>query len=377
MHPCSRSHHRRYLAILLRIDLLFQIFHLLGFVPSYLFIERVDVMDKKRSRVLPNAKLSFRIVKRGKYFSIAAPGYDKKRGLLRFEEPYLQGPVPSAAKPVPLCRWNRPCQFYNRDDASSPFRGEMKLNSKDTPFLLRQKGEKSVNGEGNIFPLDQEIKSIGDQYWVFRAEEVSYMSFHTPRILLLELGTTNDVVLLLNYLINVRGRGSFGASRRQIGGRGRGRDRKFGVHKFADELDNELEDYPFISSQARLTCGFFYLDIYYPLPLLQQWMEMTEAVHDSPSGCPSPPHPPALSSSTSPPTPPDLEHGFVSHGSDLNSGRSNKKILFSSSRRSGSSLPPVAEEFPGDRPDPNYKRSKTGLEDLKSGKSGLEDLKTV
>ncbi|GJX08966.1 homeodomain-like protein [Tanacetum coccineum] len=140
-----------------------------------------------------------------------------------------------------------------------------------------------------IFSLDQEFESTGDPYWVFRAKE---------------------------YLINVRGRGSFGASRRQIGGRGRGRGRKFGVHKFADELDNELEDYPA-----------------------------------------SPPHPPALSSSTSPPTPPitnnyndpttvDLEHGFVSHGSDLNSGRSYKKRLFSSSRQSGSSLPPVVEEFP-------------------------------
>ncbi|GJX36597.1 sister chromatid cohesion 1 protein 1 [Tanacetum coccineum] len=49
------------------------------------------------------------------------------------------------------------------------------------------------------------------------------------------------------------------------------------------------------------------------------------------------------------------EHGFVSHGFDLNSGRSNKKRLFSSSRRSRSSLPPVAEEFPWDHPDPNYK----------------------
>ncbi|GKC57264.1 serine carboxypeptidase-like protein 20 [Tanacetum coccineum] len=97
----------------------------------------------------------------------------------------------------------------------------------------------------HIFPLDQEIESIGDQYWALRVEEVSYMSFHTPRLLLLELGTTNDVVLHLNYLINVRGRGSFGASRRQIGGRVRGRGRKFGVHKFADELDKELEDYPY------------------------------------------------------------------------------------------------------------------------------------
>nr|GEW52681.1 D-2-hydroxyglutarate dehydrogenase, mitochondrial [Tanacetum cinerariifolium] len=34
----------------------------------------------------------------------------------------------------------------------------------------------------------------------------------------------------------------FGASRGQIGGRKRGRGRKFGVNKFADELDKELED---------------------------------------------------------------------------------------------------------------------------------------
>nr|GEZ64387.1 hypothetical protein [Tanacetum cinerariifolium] len=33
------------------------------------------------------------------------------------------------------------------DDASSPFRGEMKLNSKDIPFLFRQKRKKSVNEE--------------------------------------------------------------------------------------------------------------------------------------------------------------------------------------------------------------------------------------
>nr|GFB62308.1 hypothetical protein [Tanacetum cinerariifolium] len=68
------------------------------------------------------------------------------------------------------------------------------------------------------------------------------MSYSSMQLLLLELGTTNDVVLLLNYLINVHGRGSFGASRGQIGGSGRGRGRKFGVDKFADELDKELED---------------------------------------------------------------------------------------------------------------------------------------
>nr|GEY62151.1 hypothetical protein [Tanacetum cinerariifolium] len=39
---------------------------------------------------------------------------------------------------------------FTRDDVISPFRGEMKLNSKDTPVLLRQKGEKGVNEEGNV-----------------------------------------------------------------------------------------------------------------------------------------------------------------------------------------------------------------------------------
>nr|GEZ84700.1 leucine aminopeptidase 2, chloroplastic-like [Tanacetum cinerariifolium] len=38
--------------------------------------------------------------------------------------------------------------------------------------------------------------------------------------------------------------------------------------------------------------------------------------------------------------------------------RSNKNRLFSSSRRSESSLPPVAEEFPWDPPDPDYKLTK-------------------
>ena len=86
------------------------------------------------------------------------------------------------------------------------------------------------------------------------------------------------------------------------------------------------------------------------------------------------------------------EHGFVSHGSDLNSGRlvnlyiihhslvhklphnfmllmfhffrSNKKRLFSSSRQSGSSLPPVAEDFPWDHSDPNYKLTELNENDL-------------
>ncbi|GJU16908.1 E3 ubiquitin protein ligase listerin [Tanacetum coccineum] len=59
------------------------------------------------------------------------------------------------------------------------------------------------------------------------------------------------------------------------------------------------------------------------------------------------------------------EHGFVSHGFDLNSGRSNKKRLFSSSRQSRSSLPPVAEEFPWDHPDLNYKLTEIQCLDIK------------
>ncbi|GJV16228.1 hypothetical protein Tco_1361551 [Tanacetum coccineum] len=48
---------------------------ILAFVPIK---ERVNVMDRKRSRVLPSLKLPFGIVKRGEYFSIATPSHDKK-----------------------------------------------------------------------------------------------------------------------------------------------------------------------------------------------------------------------------------------------------------------------------------------------------------
>ncbi|GJV52823.1 sister chromatid cohesion 1 protein 1 [Tanacetum coccineum] len=58
------------------------------------------------------------------------------------------------------------------------------------------------------------------------------------------------------------------------------------------------------------------------------------------------------------------EHGFVSHGSDLNSVRSNKKRLFSSSRRSRSSLPPMEDKFPWDHPDLNYKLTEVNENDL-------------
>ncbi|XP_059627076.1 sister chromatid cohesion 1 protein 1 [Cornus florida] len=48
-------------------------------------------------------------------------------------------------------------------------------------------------------------------------------------------------------------------------------------------------------------------------------------------------------------------HGFLSNNSEVNSGRSNKKRPFSSSRHSGSGLEPVAEEYPWQQTDPNFK----------------------
>ncbi|KAL8257420.1 hypothetical protein R6Q59_029461 [Mikania micrantha] len=175
-------------------------------------------------------------------------------------------------------------------------------------------------------------------------------------------------------------------------------------------------------------------DIYYPLPLLKQWMKLTQPVHDLPSGETSPPHPPARSSSLpetnnyhDPTTFPFEDHHsgagsgslgasiekgrpdvnnheipehistlmnngvnetgvhgepvseadmavtpansggrvvslssgsgnwFVPEGWDINSGRFNKKRLLSSTRKSGSSLHPVAEEVPLDQTDPNFK----------------------
>ncbi|KAI3517456.1 hypothetical protein L1887_16671 [Cichorium endivia] len=56
---------------------------------------------------------------------------------------------------------------------------------------------------------------------------------------------------------------------------------------------------------------------------------------------------------------------FVPHGSDVNSGRSNKKRLFSSTRRSGSNLEPVVEELFGNYPDPILK-----LSDLSENENG-------
>ncbi|XP_052187255.1 sister chromatid cohesion 1 protein 1 [Diospyros lotus] len=48
-------------------------------------------------------------------------------------------------------------------------------------------------------------------------------------------------------------------------------------------------------------------------------------------------------------------HGFLSNNSEVNSGRSNKKRPYSSSRHSSSSLDPLAEEHSWEDPDPNFK----------------------
>ncbi|GFP96852.1 sister chromatid cohesion 1 protein 1 [Phtheirospermum japonicum] len=51
-------------------------------------------------------------------------------------------------------------------------------------------------------------------------------------------------------------------------------------------------------------------------------------------------------------------HGFFSHNSEVNSGRSSKKRPFSASKNSGSGLEPVAEELPWQHSDPNFKLAK-------------------
>ncbi|KAL0299314.1 UNVERIFIED_CONTAM: hypothetical protein Sradi_6591200 [Sesamum radiatum] len=48
-------------------------------------------------------------------------------------------------------------------------------------------------------------------------------------------------------------------------------------------------------------------------------------------------------------------HGFFSHNSDINSGRSSKKRPLSASRNSGNGLEPVAEEPSWQHSDPNFK----------------------
>ncbi|XP_071729020.1 sister chromatid cohesion 1 protein 1 [Rutidosis leptorrhynchoides] len=189
-------------------------------------------------------------------------------------------------------------------------------------------------------------------------------------------------------------------------------------------------------------------DIYYPDPLLKQWMKFNQPVHDSPSGGTSPPHPPAQSSSSPPPpetnnyhdptsapfedhnsgggseslVPPienpvphvnnnemsidnlseELRHNLRRKGTSVtednvgttadadvavtpnsvtgdglksissesghefvNSGRSKRKKLFSSSRHnSGSSLEPVAEDFAWTHPDPIYKLAELHENDM-------------
>ncbi|MFS7961130.1 putative rad21/Rec8-like protein [Helianthus anomalus] len=56
--------------------------------------------------------------------------------------------------------------------------------------------------------------------------------------------------------------------------------------------------------------------------------------------------------------------GFVPEVSDTNSGRSNKKRLFSSGRRSGSGLEPVAEEFAFNQTDLNFKLAQLSENEL-------------
>ncbi|KAM4104202.1 hypothetical protein ACJW30_06G139100 [Castanea mollissima] len=51
-------------------------------------------------------------------------------------------------------------------------------------------------------------------------------------------------------------------------------------------------------------------------------------------------------------------HGGLSHNSEVNSGRSNRKRPYSSSRHSSGGLEPVAEENPWNHPDPNFKLSR-------------------
>ncbi|PIN14600.1 Sister chromatid cohesion complex Cohesin, subunit RAD21/SCC1 [Handroanthus impetiginosus] len=51
-------------------------------------------------------------------------------------------------------------------------------------------------------------------------------------------------------------------------------------------------------------------------------------------------------------------HGFFSHSSDVNSGRSGKKRPFSASKNSGNGLEPVAEELSWQHSDPNFKLAK-------------------
>ncbi|XP_024992312.1 sister chromatid cohesion 1 protein 1 [Cynara cardunculus var. scolymus] len=67
-------------------------------------------------------------------------------------------------------------------------------------------------------------------------------------------------------------------------------------------------------------------------------------------------------------------HGFMS---DVNSGRSNKKRGLSSSRRSGSSLEPVAEEVSWDHPDPNFKLARLSENDLLVESGGVTQTQKV
>ncbi|KAI7749893.1 hypothetical protein M8C21_019778 [Ambrosia artemisiifolia] len=64
--------------------------------------------------------------------------------------------------------------------------------------------------------------------------------------------------------------------------------------------------------------------------------------------------------------------GFVPEASDTTSGRSNKKRLFSSSRKSGSGLEPVAEEFAFNHTDLNFKLAQLSENELSPEKLIVE-----
>ena len=51
---------------------------------------------------------------------------------------------------------------FTSDDASLPFRGEIKLTPRTHPFLFWQKGEKSVNGEGNVEGVEGNVEGVAD-----------------------------------------------------------------------------------------------------------------------------------------------------------------------------------------------------------------------
>ncbi|KAI8001161.1 Sister chromatid cohesion 1 protein 1 [Camellia lanceoleosa] len=195
----------------------------------------------------------------------------------------------------------------------------------------------------------------------------------------------------------------------------RGRKRKIYDAMSTMEIGNLMELPPVALICGLSTTGN--REIHYPAPLLELWMRSTIPTRDLPSGRKSPPQPPEPSSSSPPdrahytdplgfklgtnpktneiPTEafiPGLSNnlgnngvrvneanvmifmaesttgdevksipssgsgnGFLSNNSCVNSGRSNKKRPYSSSRHDGSGLEPVAEENSWQQPDLNFK----------------------